>query len=382
MRAKLIAMALPLLALAACGGAGPESAGSVAPPTPVGGNGSGGSGGGVTGPGGGSAPGTTTHFLNVSAATTFEAVGAMHSVLQDKSANTILYQGNASTVRAPSGTINYDPRDGIFTVTFADEKAGVGMNTRYQDPAHRTDFNPAAHPELEIPALDGFNYLEAADAEFGVNTFFYQRPGNATTYVSLAGFSRTRDDDLEYRSEHGVFVFGSPTPTTQLPISGSGSYTGGFLATASLNPTLDSGRPAATYLQWLVGSSNISVDFGKATMALAFEGTVNSTFLKNTRVDDAALTFPTGSVFRAGATAAIDFARTGGFTGEFQSARLGGAAIDFARVSPGSSTAGASSVDGAFYGPNAVNLGGNFRIIGGVPDQRIDIQGAFTGAKK
>ena len=29
-----------------------------------------------------------------------------------------------------------------------------------------------------------------------------------------------------------------------------------------------------------------------------------------------------------------------------------------------------------------VNVGGNFRIVGGVPDQRVDIQGAFTGAKK
>jgi hypothetical protein len=389
MRGKLIAMMLPLGALAACGGAGPQSAGSVAPPAPTagstgstGGSTNGGSGTGVTGGSGSGGTTETTHFLTVSTATTFDAVGAMHSFLKDKKTNGELYQGNASTVRSPSGTINYDPRDGVFTVTFADSKAGITNTTRYQDPAHRIDFNPGLQPEYEVPDLQGFNYLEAADEDYGVNTFFYQRPGNATTYVTLAGFSRSKDDDVELKAEHGVFAFGTQTPSSQIPIKGTGSYTGGFIATAVLNPTLDSGPRADTYLQWLVGSSTVAVDFGKSTMSLSFEGTVNSTFFENKSIADAALVFPTGTVFKAGATAAINFAASGGFTGEFQSASLGGKAIDFARVSPGSSTAGASSLDGAFFGPGAVNLGGNFRIVGGVPDQRVDIQGAFTGAKK
>lgn len=389
MRGKLIAMLLPAFTLAACGGAGPQTVGSIAPPAPTtgtgtgGGSTNGGSGTGVTGGGsGGTSTTSPSHFLAVTTATTFDAVGAMHSITQNKAENTSLYQGNASTVRAPSGTIAYDPRDGIFTVTFTDAKAGITNTTRYQDPAHRTDFNPVSSPEYEVPNLDGFNYLAAADATYGVNTFFYQRPGNATTYVTLAGFSRTKNDDTTYQSEHGVFAFGTQTASTQIPISGTGSYTGGFIATAVLNPTFDSGAPRDSYLQWLVGTSSISVDFGKSTLALSFEGTVNSTFLKNTPVSDGALVFPTGSVFRAGATAAINYAASGGFTGEFQSASLGGRTIDFARVSPGSSTAGASSLDGAFYGPNAVNLGGDFRIVGGVPDQRVDIQGAFTGARK
>ncbi|WBH16832.1 hypothetical protein [Sphingomonas radiodurans] len=388
MRGKLIAMMLPLGMLAACGGAGPQSVGSVAPPAPTGGTGStggtasGGTGAGVTGGSGNGGTTATAHFLAVSAATTFDAVGAMHSFKKDNVTGGELYQGNASTVRAPSGTIAYDPRDGIFTVSFTDDKAGITNTTRYQDPAHRTDFNPRSQPEYEVPNLEGFNYLAAADEEYGVNTFFYQRPGNATTYVTLAGFSRSKDDAIERKAEHGVFAFGTQTASTQIPIKGTGSYTGGFIATAVLNPTFDSARPSENYFQWLVGSSTVAVDFGKSTMSLGFEGTVNSTFFENDRISDVALSFPTGTIFKAGATAAIDFARSGGFTGEFQSASLGSQAIDFARVSPGSSTAGASSLDGAFYGPDAVNLGGNFRIVGGVPDQRIDIQGAFTGAKK
>ena len=34
------------------------------------------------------------------------------------------------------------------------------------------------------------------------------------------------------------------------------------------------------------------------------------------------------------------------------------------------------------YYPDAKNVGGSFRINGGIPNQRVDILGAFTGVKK
>ena len=37
--------------------------------------------------------------------------------------------------------------------------------------------------------------------------------------------------------------------------------------------------------------------------------------------------------------------------------------------------------DGAFYGPNGEEAGGGFRIVGGKPDERVDIVGAFVGKK-
>ena len=42
---------------------------------------------------------------------------------------------------------------------------------------------------------------------------------------------------------------------------------------------------------------------------------------------------------------------------------------------------GGSSIDGAFFGPAAQEVGGAFRIVGGTPDTRIDILGAYTGKK-
>ena len=44
-------------------------------------------------------------------------------------------------------------------------------------------------------------------------------------------------------------------------------------------------------------------------------------------------------------------------------------------------TIAGSSLDGAFYGPKADEVGASFRIVGGVPDQRVDVIGSFTGAK-
>ncbi|WP_173203779.1 transferrin-binding protein-like solute binding protein [Sphingopyxis sp. BSNA05] len=38
-----------------------------------------------------------------------------------------------------------------------------------------------------------------------------------------------------------------------------------------------------------------------------------------------------------------------------------------------------SSINGAFYGPDAEELGGGYRIVGGTPDERIDILGTFVG---
>ena len=40
-----------------------------------------------------------------------------------------------------------------------------------------------------------------------------------------------------------------------------------------------------------------------------------------------------------------------------------------------------SSIDGAFYGPKAEEIGGGYRIVGGTPDQRIDILGTFVGKR-
>lgn len=418
--------ALPLLALTACGGAsGPQTVGSVAPPTGGGTGGTGGTGGsGGTGGGiGGGTGGTQTptptpsNLLDVSAETSFNATGSFHSLDVTESgipnlSGPVLYQGNASTVRAPSGTVSYNPRDGIFTVQFTDNKAGMATGpVRFQDPAHRTNYGGSASPSWGTPEIDGFNYLEAVGPtsrgpsstdpnDFGRTdtvTFFYQRPGTQTKYVSLAGYVRNAfertADPLVFKSptvsnfQRGAMVFGTETVRSEVPISGTGRYTGGMLATMVVNTTLDTDRVMPNYFQWITGSSEINLDFGASTMSMILTGKAHAATYAGVILAPNQTGVPEGSDFRAVGSGSINLTSTGGFIGKFSSVTfsntLNGQTIPiYEGVNPGNSNAGANSIDGTFFGPGAVNVGGNFRIVGGVPDQRVDILGAFTGAKQ
>jgi hypothetical protein len=142
-------------------------------------------------------------------------------------------------------------------------------------------------------------------------------------------------------------------------------------------------------MQWITGGSTFKVNFATGKADLQLSGTVGESYVFGAAVPSP---IAAGSSFTANGTAQVDLIRSGGFTGAFTlnsktpnsvgftmgSTFVG---IDFARAAAGGSTAGASSIDGAFFGPNAVNAGGNFRIVGGIPDQRVDILGAFSGAK-
>lgn len=322
----------------------------------------------------------STNLLDVTAATDFAVVGGFQSLMVGGTTGGSLYRGNANTVAGTTSKINYSPRDGVFTLTMAEATAGVSRTTRFQDPAHRTD-----SPERSIPQLTGFNYVSAYE-DNNDSTFFYQRPGSTgVQYVSLGGFGRTTIDPStgDRVTEQAAFVFGQRTAQLQIPISGAGTYRGDFLATMIGTKFNEGGR--VSVFQWLVGTSTVNVNFGSSTVGLALNGKVLDAAIKNDAIANSSLNIPGGSTFTAEGSAKIDLLRTGGFSGGFSTAgfTINGRAvpIEFVGVNPGSNVAGASSIDGTFYGPNAVNVGGSFRIIGGTPDQRVDVLGAFNGAK-
>ncbi|TPG20501.1 hypothetical protein EAH87_08445 [Sphingomonas koreensis] len=226
---------MPLLTLAACGGGAVNTIGSITPPAST-------------------EPAGDQTFLDVTSATTFNTAAGVQSLTVDADTGSALYAGDASTATSPNGTVTYDPRDGIFTLVLSDAAANVSQNLRYQDPAHRTDF-----ASLEVPDYDGYNYLtsgSATDSSRTADTFFYQRPGTTTSYVTLAGFVHTEyDSDKKVLTnvQNGAMVFGSETPLLQVPTSGSGHFDGDFLATMVNGQTFS----------WLNGSSSIDVDFAK-----------------------------------------------------------------------------------------------------------------------
>ena len=328
-----------------------------------------------------------------------------------------LYAGDANTVRDSGISVTYDPRSAIFDLTINRPKGIVSVPaSRFQDPVHRTAFGGLAQPQASVPNLapaKQIQYLEAGSSTGNLlspatpgypaastylvgdsgytstnQTFFYQKPGTTTKYVTYAGFVRntlsvTKQIDTgstvsylknNYSLDRAAFAYGELTPNSAVPKSGTGTYTGDMLATVVFNPRPDTDPVAATYFQWIDGSQTSNVDFATLKVNTSFTGTVLAPALDayTTGLFD----LPGGSTFTANATSTIDLAAKGGFSGTVLNAKF---------VRPGTSDfdiiIAGSSLDGAFYGPNGEEIGGGYRIVGGTPDQRIDILGTFTGKK-
>jgi hypothetical protein len=431
--------------LAACGGAGPQSAGGSAPPT----------GGGTTG-GTGNGSGDSHTFVNPTEPKTYKAVGGSHSyeyavedfgdVLRDTNGNPVLdtngdtiatqrsrgmtsqgaqlYQGDATTVRNTNLTIAYNPRDAIFDVSFSNGLAGTGTQSRFQDPVHRTDFGGAVEPQFGTPNLasaawniPGINYLESGSGEnlvisrpvvggedqfqfdlangaiagsYDSTTFFYQTPGTETQYVTFAGYLRNQASvaKVEIQNpdgsttdyirqtndiERGAFAFGEITLNDQVPTTGTGSFVGSTLASMVFNDQPDVNGNFDTYFQWIAGRATTDVNFGANTFSLSLNGVVGAPMFDGTSGQHSILE---NAQFRANGAGQIDLVQAGGFFGQFNEAWFvnpGGARLDLVIAG--------SSIDGAFYGPNGQEVGGGYRIVGGTPDERIDILGTFVGIK-
>ena len=417
---RLLILLASTTMLAACGGAGPQSAGSSAPPT--------GSGGGDTG------GGTSHTFVNPTEAKTYTAVGSSHSyqstvedpgsIGQQRSLRTTtqinqLYQGDATTVRNSNLKIAYDPRDAIFNVSFSNGLAGTTGASRFQDPVHRTNFGGAVEPQLGTPNLAtglwniaGVQYLQSGSSanvtqsrpvagapdefqfdlidqstagSYDATTFFYQKPGTDTQYVTFAGYLRnkasvsydgktgltTQVNDLE----RGAFAYGEITANSSVPTSGTGTFNGTMLATMVFNDQPDINANFDTYMQWIAGSATTSVDFGANTFSLSLDGKVGAPMFDGTSGQHSVLK---DAQFRAIGGGDINLVNAGGFFGQFNEAWFINPGVAGNRLDL---VIAGSSINGAFYGPQAQEVGGGYRIVGGTPDERIDILGTFVGKR-
>ncbi len=428
---RLLIALMAATALSACGGASPNSSGSVSVGTPSGGS-----------TGSDDITKTYAEFKTPTVPRTYSAIGGsqVYEYTTDErfccNQQAQIFAGRSSTVRNSVSSITYDPAAAVFTLTVQDPLTGANTVTRYQDPASRTNFGGAVEPQWGVPNLNNPNirYLQAGDGDsrspypnsgtgaiyLGTNlippsgpdntsyqatSFFYELPGTRTNYVTFAGYLRTSVSwsladfggveslQASWHLERGAFAYGISTDPNAVPKSGSGTYTGGFLATMVYNPTLDgaySGGTLPTYFQWIEGSATTNVNFATNAITLNLTGTVSAPSIEYINPKNAARFFPNtaytspaevsvarGSTFTANGTATINLEQTGGFTGSFQSA-------DFSATtngSPKSVNIAGSTIDGGFFGPAAEEVGGGIHIAGGTPDQRVDIVGAFTGKR-
>lgn len=381
---RTILILLGTTTLAACGGGGPVT---------VGGN--------AVGNGGGTGTTTPHTFVNPTDPKTYQATGTTatykFSTTPGSEQYNQLYAADANTARDNGLEITYNPRDGIFDLALKATKSSTDISTRFQDPAHRTAFGGATQPQAGVPDLTskGFIYFENGSGSGVFNTdgytqeaqtFFYQKPGTTTKYVTYAGYMRNKitqsnkDDgaggnflQTDYDRKRGTFVYGERSSSNAVPKSGSGTFTGQMLGSLIYNPLLDIDATTPSFFQWMDGTSTTTVDFGANTFTLALAGTLGAPQFDLHSTQISAL--PAGATFAAAGSGRIDLVNAGGFLGQFQSASL-----SFGGTTDNLVIAG-SSIDGAFYGPTAQEIGGGFRIVGGTPDQRIDILGVFTGAR-
>ncbi|MDB5718836.1 MAG: hypothetical protein JWM38_2263, partial [Sphingomonas bacterium] len=328
-------MPVSLLALAACSGGGPQTVSSAAPPKGA----------------------TSQHsFVNPTEVKTYAAIGGIQRYEYATDERNIRnqyeqrYAGDASSARDSGISVTYDPRDAIFNVKIASSAAGANQNLRFQDPLHRTDFGGNREPQGGTPPIAGKNvqYLEAGgtsgDVVYGggsstfptgnaagsrdVSTFFYQKPGTRTKYVTFAGYVRNattvtlvtpQDQATPYLKqnntlERAAFAYGERTDNHAVPKLGTGSYTGEMVASMVYNPRPDVSSDAPTYFQWITGSTTVDVDFANSSLKTSFAGKVSApAFDVNT---SRSFDLPAGSDFAASGTARIDLINTGGFVGQ------------------------------------------------------------------
>jgi len=329
------------------------------------------------------------------------------------------YAGNAAIVNSPNVTITYDPTSAIFTLNATDANAHTSATNTFQDPAHRVAGSTLQWgiPQFKLPntdpvtgqldqtlyfvqALNGTQTATSSD----VTTFFYQKPGSTTQYVTLAGYVRNQtnisigqvDANGNYytstsnKLERGAFVYGVATDTSGVPVTGTATFNGNFLATAIINPnvygvnsagTSAPTTPTPSYFQWIYGNAATSVDFAKSTIGIQLNGVTyaalpdpaSGTALSSTSPPAQAV--GGGATFSATASGAL-VKGGNGFTGTFSAASFGATPTSSAVAV---SIANVSSVNGQFYGPTANEVAGAFRVVGSLPNQRVDILGAFTG---
>jgi hypothetical protein len=314
-----------------------------------------------------------------------------------------IYEGNQPITINDGFVITRDPRDATYIVVIKGQNT-IAANTRYQDPAHRTNYAGASaslarlsvQPSVDydlstlLPNIANTEYYASgsvsADTPVTVRKtiLFTERVGTAassTQYVSwaaywqydAAGEAAKRVQTLQRSSA----VFGFNTLAQNVPTTGNATYNGGFYADA-----IDGNQ-----FYTLAGTSTFGVNFvtNQGTFGLngkfvsagpnepSFAARLGQTF---TAGGDFALVRPETAGSATSTTAPI-----GVFSGKVTSLALGGTTYEYLPNETKLLAFQGSSVEGGFFGPRAEEIGATFRIVGGTPDQRLDITGAATARR-
>ncbi len=298
------------------------------------------------------------------------------------------FLATTSPVTPSQISVVFEPTNATFRLRIQQPAGGVVADSVFDDPLFRTAFGGTRAPQAGTPDLPNFSYLQRGPTPSipdEVVTFFYENPGTRTRFVTLAGFVRntavvpatvtagTAATQGLYTRERSAFVFGTPTPASRVPTTGSGTFNGGLLATAIYNTEIDSAPSIRSRTEWISGTATVAVNFAQNSINIALSGTftaTNDAFEGSTGGLAAYNSSNAGRSFSATGVASFGSDRPG-FAGNISSLAVGGRTVPVA----------VGILNGSLYGSRAEEIGGNFRIVGGGADQRVDIIGGFTGAR-
>lgn len=314
--------------------------------------------------------------------TTYPARGGSIQVLESIASNGVRSEevkGALAAIDQRPLAVTYDPSNASFRVEI--RQAAIGIDNTFDDPLYRTAFGGARGPQAGTPNLPGYEYLQKGPVPSAPNdvfTFFYETPGTRTKFVTLAGFIRNSREvpgspsiptQGNYVRERTVFALGTLTPAAAVPTTGSATYAGGLLATAIYNTDIDVQANIRSRVDWINGTASVRANFAQNRLDVTLTGA----FVPLADAFEGAGAYNAsnaGRSFNATGSATLTAARTG-FTGTFTSVSVGGANLPLATA----------TLNGNFFGPRADEVGGGFRILGAGADQRVEITGAFTGAR-
>ena len=144
--------------LAACGGAGPNSAGGIAP-------------GGSVDP----ATGQPHSFVAPTKTVEYGAIGGGQSYSYVRETGLTptgpveqtrrIYDSNSTESGDGAIKVTYNRDDAEFYLQYKDKNSTIDMESLFQDPAHRTAFGGAVEPDYGTPDLtsNGVFYVEGTD---------------------------------------------------------------------------------------------------------------------------------------------------------------------------------------------------------------------------
>jgi C-lobe and N-lobe beta barrels of Tf-binding protein B len=305
--------------------------------------------------------------------------------------------------------ITRDPRDATYSLVIA--SGGVNRNLRWQDPAHRTLFPQGAIPANAItsnqlytdydvprnkPNIEYFESGSRTSTGYTSNTLFFERVGVNTKYVTWLGYRTTEysatdntttqtlntatpsyADDVKEdtrvivetsTTDRSAFVYGINTIAKDVPKIGTATYTGSLYATSISGVTLET----------IWGTAQTKVNFATDAVDLKLAGTFENSGKIFGAIGTALVQRPDIPNTTLNPTAVQPISRiVGGFT----QMTIGSTVYTSSPNASLPNTFQAGTIEGGFFGPGAAEVGGAFRIVGGQPDTRIDVMGAFTGKK-